>query len=65
MTHQQSPETLDDMDLELAGGVYIQEIPSGAKDRRAGHGMLLAGWDDAAVDRPETGWAVFEPNNER
>ena len=66
MTHQQSPEILDDVDLDATRGVYVQEIPSGAKDRRAGHGILLVGYDDTgAATQPTSDWAVFEPNNER
>ena len=59
------PAALNDADLDAAGGVYVQEIPSGAKDRRAGHGILLVGYDESAVRQPDPCRAVFEPNSER
>ena len=65
MPDSAKPTALDDADLDAAGGVYIQEIPSGAKDRRAGHGILLVGYEDALDGHSEINRVVFEPNDER
>ena len=61
---EDKPRLIDDDDLDVTGGVYVQEVPSGAKARRKPDGILF--FDEAdAVKQPESGWAVFEPNNER
>lgn len=64
MTDQKEPETLDDANLDAAGGVYVQEVPSSARPGRNAGVVLF--FDEAdGIKQPENRWAVFEPNGER
>lgn len=64
MSKDEKPKTINDADLDITGGVYVQEVPSGVKAKRNGNGILFFDEGDA-IKKPKTGWAVFEPNNER
>ncbi len=63
MTDRIQPEMLADADLEISGGVYVQEVPSGVVAPGKRNAVLL--FDEAdGVKQPTPKRAVFEPNDE-
>lgn len=63
MTDRKKPETLADIDLEISGGVYVQEVPSGVFAPRTRNAVLF--FDEAdGVKQPTPKRTVFEPNDE-
>ncbi len=63
MAASDAPETIADADLDVSGGVYVQEVPSGVVTPNARNAVLF--FDEAdAVKQPTARKTVFEPNDE-
>ena len=63
MAASDAPEAIKDADLDVSGGVYVQEVPSGVVAPNSRSAVLF--FDEAdAVKRPPARKTVFEPNDE-